>query len=559
MALQDHEFERFKRAFITEQFDAARLIVQRLLVRYPKSFALRWHHTRVLEKLRRFAEARTALNEVLRLRSQFVPALVMQVQLDFHESDAGALSDNSATAQQEARFAAIEQRLYKILSIDPQAVDALYMLSGLLRGHADNTHLAKAEQLLDRAISLAPERVDFLEDRANSLLARAVLSEEDPCTAENSLITFTGVRYSRQILAQALADFERCYALSQLHRHGLRVGAIQHDLGHYSDALATYDQLLANMPATDPLRAFVMERRARSDNNGVGEREHIAQVLAAASAAPDAHTAPILPAVQAEAAITAALSEQVTEHSDARLATRIAAHILSLANEPPPNLVAVNPKDYPLYQQQFSAHCKRALNRLELHHVCYAEAKGLHTSANQRVLLSFFADEFGDTGVVCFCLQPKPTPALTQLRLLFTGQWRALAASRTVTKMVQCVTQFNNGDYLCTQYPSPSPFRYGSPIYIETLALNTSPAELVNAHLQRLAEYKAEYPIAKAMRAVDLDSIEARWLKSQAVKRHYRSQIGYISEPELQQLLGAHYTRLAPQVRAQINLLAADL
>lgn len=245
MSLQDPEFDKFKRAFKVENFDSALQSLKKLIAQYPHSFALRWHHANVLEKLEMFTEARIALSKVIKLRSNFVPALIMEVQLDFHEHESHAENDvldaDPAQKQQE-RFDAIEQRLYKILSIDPNAVDALHMLSGLLRGHADDAHLAKANHLLNRAIDLAPERVDLLEDRANSLLV---------CGA----------------LEQALADFETCYELSHQHRYGLRVGSILHDLGRFNEALATYDNVLAHVPVDDPYRPFIIERRARSEHH----------------------------------------------------------------------------------------------------------------------------------------------------------------------------------------------------------------------------------------------------------------------------------------------------
>ncbi len=87
MSLQDSEFDNFKRAFHEENFDYALHSLKKLIAKYPQSFALRWHYVRVLEKLERFGEARIALNKVLELRSNYVPALIMEVQLDFHNKN----------------------------------------------------------------------------------------------------------------------------------------------------------------------------------------------------------------------------------------------------------------------------------------------------------------------------------------------------------------------------------------------------------------------------------------------------------------------------------------
>lgn len=573
MSLQDPEFETFKRAFTAARFDIALQSVKKLLAKYPQSFALHWHHARVLEKLERFRQARIALNKVLKLRSDFVPALIMQVQLDFHNGTETDIEDeifNDEPARgEQARFDIIEQRLYKILSIDPNAVDALHMLSGLLRGHEGDAHLVKANQLLNRAISLAPDRVDLLEDRANHFLAGAI-GQENNRQAANFITTVSGSRYDRKLLEQALVDFQRCYELSHQHRYGLRVGSILHDLGRYDEALEAYDKVLANVPEDDPYRSLIIERRARSENGGDGEREHMAQMLEAAIAnggndrglEENTVAQAILSAanaVRGGKSVSDALAARLSDDPDENMATSIAAQILNVANEPHPDLVVADPKDFPIYQQKFIAKCKRDLSPLGLHHVCDAEAQGMRLMLGQAVLLSFFADESGETGVACFSLKPKKPSLLTVFSLLFTGKWKLLANISTVTKMVECVSQFNNGDHFSTQYLSSSPFEYGPPIYVEKLPVTASVAELVAVHLTRIEEYRQEFPSANAMCALNLEGMEQRWITGQAVKREYRRSIGYITEPELRKLLGTSYDKFTNKVRVKLKVLAADL
>jgi tetratricopeptide (TPR) repeat protein len=584
MALQDPEFSNFKRAFNAARFDDALQSVKKLLAKYPQSLALHWHHTRVLERLERFGQARIALNKVLKLRSDFVPALIMQVQLDFHDGTDADIEDeifDEEPAQHEhARFDIIEQRLYKILSIDPTAVDALHMLSGLLRGHEGDAHLAKANQLLNRAISLAPERVDLLEDRANSLLAKAVEPENNPHSdAADRVITVAGTRYSRNILEQALTDFQHCYELSRQHRYGLRVGSILHDLGRFDEALAAYDKVLGQVPEDDPYRSLIIERRERSKNNGSGEREHMAQMLEAAvtndgnsgndhslkknrSLEKNTIAQAILSAahaVRSGKSVSAALESRLSDDPEENMTTSIAVQILNVANDPHPGLAAVDPKDFPAYQQKFIAQAKHDLIALGLQHVCDAEAMGMRLMLGQSVLVSFFADQSGETGVACFTMRPVKPNTIVLLSLLLRGKWQALTTTSKAVKMVECVSQFNNGDHLSTQYFSPSPFEYGAPIYVEKLPANSSAADLVELHLKRLADYKQLYPQTTAMRALDLAGMEQRWIKGQAVKRAYRTKIGYITDSELHALLGVQYDKFAQKVRAKINLLAADL
>jgi tetratricopeptide (TPR) repeat protein len=566
MALQDPEFDTFKRAYQSEDFAGALVSLKKLLALYPQSFSLRWHQAKVLEKLERYAEARQVVEKVISARNDFVPALILQVQLDFHQS-ANEIDDNY---DDEAHFTLIEQRLYKILSIDPKSVDALHMLSGLLRGHEGDAHLAKANQLLDRALSLAPERIDLLEDRANSFLASATVQDTDKDDPKNTVTTFSGVRYFRKPLEQALADFQQCYKLSQQHRYGLRAGAILHDLGRFDEALAAYDQVLAVVAEDDPYRPLIIERRARSENNGAGEREHMAQMLEAAiakggkdrSLEEDKVAHAIMSAanaVRGGKSVSDALETRISDDPYDNVVTSIAVQILNVANEPHPKLVEADPKNYPNYQQAFIAQCKRDLEPLGLHHVCDAEAEGLKMMLGKSVLLSFFADETGETGVACFCLKPKSISLLSTLFLMLTFKWELLGRQWKTTKMVECVSQYDNGDHLTTQYASLSPFEYEPPIFVKKLPATAPAADLVELHLKRVAEHHQQYPGIKAMRVLDLAGMEERWIKGQAAKRAYRTKIGYITEHELQKLLGNNYVQLGEKVRAKLALLGADI
>ncbi|GGY83367.1 hypothetical protein GCM10011613_30320 [Cellvibrio zantedeschiae] len=574
MSLQDPEFENFKKAYQEGNFNYALHSLKKLLVTYPNSFALRWHHAKVLEKLERFTEARVAVGKVLKLRSDFVPALIMQVQLDFHqgsdESDDLDEFDEEPVLSEHARFNLIEQRLYKILSIDPNAVDALHMLSGLLRGHEGDAHVVKANQLLNRAISLAPERVDLLEDRGNSLLGSAIVQDGDTTNSINIVSTFSGMRYKRDQMELALSDFHTCYQITSEHRFGLRVASILHDLGRFNEALAAYDKVLANVSADDPYRSIIIERRARSENNGGGEREQMAQLLESAiadsgkdrSLEEDNVAQALLSAanaVRSGKSVSDALDERLSDDPDDNMATNIAAQILNVANEPPPNLVAVDPKDFPSYQQKFIARCKRDLEAQGLQHVADAEAEGMRMMLGSRVLLSFYADAEGEMGVAAFCMKPKKPNPLAILFLLMTGKWKLVGTLFKVNTLVECVSQFSNGDYLNTQYFSVSPFEYGPPIYIEKLSPKVSIAGLVARHQERLEDHKLAHPSIVTMQALDLAGMEERWVNGQAVKRAYRQSIGYITEPELKQLLGAYYDKFADKVRAKLKVLAADL
>ncbi len=581
MSLQHPEFERFKQAYAQTRYQDALHSLMALLDQHPDSLALRWHRANVLEKLERYAEARVAVEEVLQLKSDFVPALIRRVVLDFDEhaaDDDAEISDKErlrreqiAAAQNAQRAERSEQRLRAVLAIDPDAVDALRLLSQLLRDQRHPDAQIESNRLLDYAISLAPQRADLFEARASVLRARALLPFADEVSLDAAdgadpadvVTTFSGMRYSRSLLERALADFQTCYRLSGEARYALRVGSLLHDLGRFDEALLAYDAALAVMPSEDPRRAFIVEPRARSENNGAGEREQMARLLEAAVAGEggdraqgeDVVAQAVLSAanaVRAGKSVSAAMDARISDDPDQMLATSIAAQILNLANEPAPGLAMVDAKTFPAYQRKFVDKRKRELTLLGLRHIADAEAQGMKLMLGKRILLSFFADENGESGVACFAMKPKWPGWLGFLILFCTGKWK-------VTDMTECVSQFDDGALISTQYVSPSPFEFGPPVYIEKLPRSASVTELVTRHSGRIAEYRRAHPDAEPMRVSDLAGIEQRWIDGQQIKRAYRQSIGYITDNELKGLLGAHYGRFAVKVRERLQVLAQDL
>jgi tetratricopeptide (TPR) repeat protein len=589
MSLQHPEFDRFKQAYADTRLDDALHSLNVLIELHPQSMALHWHRANVLEKLERYPEARTAVDEVLRRRADFVPALIKRVELDFDESgddgdeddlpdDERERREHEASAREEARAQQHEAQLRAVLDMDGNAVDALRLLSGVLRRHdrdsvAGQQSEVEADGLLDRAIALAPERIDLLEERANGARMRALLpygQDDDASHADDRhdddpdlIVTFSGMRYSRRLLERALADFQACYRLRNETRHGLRVAGLLHDLQRFDEALQAYDAVLADMPADDPRRDYIIDMRARSENGGAGERDQMARLLESTlesggrdrNLGEDAAAQAIMSAaaaVRGGKSVSAALGARISDDPDQMMANNIAMQIINVANEPNPELVAVDTAAFPGYQRKSNARCSAQLLKLGLRHVADAEAQGMTRMLGQRVLLSFFADDSGEMGVACFAMKPKWPGWLGFLLLLFSGKWK-------VVEMTECVSQFDDGAHISTQYVSPSPFEYAPPVYVEKLPRSASVTELVTRHSGRVAEYRRAHPDAEPLRALDLAGMEQRWIEGQQAKKAYRSAIGYITDTELRGLLGAHYDRFARKVREQIKVLAEDL
>ncbi len=387
MSLQHPEFDRFKLAFAQLRFEDALHCLNALILLYPQSMALHWHQANVLEKLGRVGEARCAIEEVLKRRADFAPALLKLAEFNFNAGTAG----RNGLVQREQTARMLESAI--------------------------------ANDGRDRELS-------------QDVVAQAVLSA---------------------------------------------AGAV---------------------------------RRGKS--------------------------------------LGAALDARISDDPEQMLVISIAAQILNVANEPAPGLVEVEAIAYPAYQRKFIENCKRELCMLGLHPVAYAEAQGMALMLGQRVLLGFFADDSGETGVACFAMKPKWPGWLGFLILFLSGKWKAV-------EMTECVSQFDDGAHLSTQFVSPSAFEFGPPMHIEKLPRTASLTELVTRHSGRIAEYQRAHSATQPMCSFDLHGIEQRWISGQDAKKSYRASIGYITDTELKGLLGPHYGRLASKVREQVKVLATDL
>lgn len=571
---QHPDFDRFAMAYQEGRFDEALQRVDRLIADHPESAALRWHRANCLEKLERYAEIKPELDIFLARKPDYVPGIIKRVQ--YAEVDDGSdpydesLADaererllREQEARQRRRSLEAESELRRALALEPDNVEAMHWLAGVLYGRDGAPELAaEAAAWLDRAIALAPDNVEMLWDRANRRRGAAARYDDGPDDAD-TVRNYAGQRFSRRQLELALADYLACHAKSGSARHLVRAGMVLHDLGRYDEALAHYDRALAAMPDDDPHRAAIVEIRARSENQGAGERDQLARLLESTLAGDgqDRNIAEdiaaqnmmaLANAIRAGKPIGEAVEAQFSEDDpDLVVATSLAQNIINVAFEPPPELAGVDAMSYPAYQRKFADRCAKEVTAAGLRLIGDAEAKGLFPMLGQHVLLRVFADDSGEVGVASFAMKPKWPGWIGFLILLLSGKWR-------LASMVECVTQFDDGAHLSTQHESPSPFEYGGQIQIERLPRRTPVKKLIARHMARVAEYKARHPACAAMIVKDIEGMDRRWREGQRVKRQYRASVGYVTEPELRKLLGAHYQRFADKVRRQLALLAAD-
>lgn len=579
---QHPRFESFKSAWQAADYAQALAHIDAVLAEHPHVASLHWYRANCLRKLERYPEALDAVNRVLALEPDHAPALVLQVQLDgADDAPAGEYDEDRqpTPAQFDALMRGAAERrqrhiaqLRRAMAIDPTLADACFVLAQALQyddsvdllsgGRAiDETAFRhdEARTLFERAIALAPERAEFRRAAAELYRLRA-LQVPDGTPDDACVVAFNGMKYLRAELEAALREYEICARLDPDPRHFLRMGSILHDLHRFDEALASYDRALQLMPADAPQREHVLQMRARSENDGAGERDDMANLLESLIAQGDRNLADdnmatallgAARAVRQGKNLQTAVAARMPESPDDFVAANIAEQILNVAYENPPELVAVDSAEYPAYQRKYVARQRKALEAAGMRHAADAEAAGMTRTLGQRVLLGLHADASGGTGVGVYALAPKWPGLIGFLRLFVTGKWKT-------QRMTECITYFDDGGYLITQYENISPFTYGDAIDIERLPRGTSVAALVARHAQRVDAYARAHPRARPVPATDLAAAEANWRRGQAIKRAYRRSIGYVSDAELRTMLGAHYDRFADKVRSKLLELAAD-
>ncbi|UXI67355.1 tetratricopeptide repeat protein [Tahibacter amnicola] len=569
MAQHPH-FESFKAAWQAGNYAQALGHIDTVIVDHPQVASLHWYRANCLEKLDSRHEALAALADVLTLKPDHAAALVKQVELDWGDDvDDEDEEDHLTPAQLQAREREAAQRvqrhtaqLRRAIDSDPHFAEAYFALSNLIRHSANEEDLSqasKADALLERAITLAPERLEFRDARANVHRGRALLVPEGT-PPEDCVTTFSGLQYLRRELEAALHEFEHCARLDGTHRYYVRIASILHDLGRFDEALAQYDHALALLPSDSPQRDFILEMRARSEGNGAGERDQMARMLenvvgkGERNQVDDMVATALLGAagaVRKGRSLGDAIAARMPESPDDLMAANIAEQILGVAHEPQPGLVEADAKSFPGYQRSHAAQQKKALLAIGMRHIGDAEATGLMQTLGQRVLLGLYADATGEVGVATFALKPKWPGLVGFVLLLVTGKWK-------VHRMTECVSHFDDGTHISTQYESISPFAYGGPIDIERIPRNQTVQALVARHRERVDAYKQQRPYSRPLLATDLEGVEERWCAGQDAKRNYRRSIGYATDSELRGLLGAHYGQLGDKVKAKLVELAAD-
>ncbi|MCX7556444.1 tetratricopeptide repeat protein [Xanthomonadaceae bacterium JHOS43] len=584
-------YQTAARLFSQNDYPGALAILDELIAANPHAAPLHFHRSRCLLALNHKVDATSALDTVLRLVPDNVPALLMRVELG---QVAGEEFDPLPLLHRAMQKEPDNARVLAMLADTESAALAAFLSSGVepeAESIAEPVTELVAEPEPGVALELQAEHESEIEpefqpetepesgadspddmsatppsaeDDASSLAQRAeehyrrALTEAD---GEDVVRDLLGMRYNRSALESALHDFQRAATLSRNNHHEQRAAQIAEILGRYDVATDHLDRVLERLPEDSPARGFLQEERDRASQGDVGAREHLATMIEDAGASEQVernleedmayavtHTAAEL-IRQGQDMQTALDAVAGDDSPEAMMATNIAFQLYNYAHEPAPDLVEVSASDYPAYQRRHADACEKALASLGYTRLADAEALGITTSQGIRTLIRVFAHpEYGSAAA--FAIKPKWPGLIAFLLMFLTGKWKT-------ARMLECATYFDDDCFMNSRAAGPDPFdNSGIPNYaFEKLPPDATPAQVAERHMERVTGRLADTN-ARVLPPSSLGDVGQVWEATNALKADYRRQIGYATDDELRALLGGQYDRLAELVRERLKLLA---
>lgn len=540
--LDKEQFELAAQNIREENFTAALVLLETLLSRHPRSAALHWHRSHCLQKLEREAEAIDALDQVIALKPDYLPALIARVR---HAHDDGNADE-------------FEPLVRQALSLQPEHPQALTLLAGIRQANdAPHTEIL---DLLNRSLAVDPKQADALLMRGELHASQALEPSDDDDVIHDAL----GMSYQRRPLERALEDFESAATLSNDMLPIMRLVDTAQKLGERDKALSYCDIALGKLEEGNVHgRRHIEQLRARVEGGDQAVRDQMAAMFESGFSGLSgdrtidddvAHSAMSSAAdmLRKGKNLDIALDSFISDSPDDLVATNIARQIFNFAHEVTPGLQEVDAKDYPAYQKKHAETCKRALAPLNYSVITDAEAMNLGAQMGMRVLVRvFFNPDIGNAA--SFALKPKWPGTIGFLMMLLSGKWRT-------ERVLECKTRLRSGTFLVTRAMSPEPWDYSSMdlMQFETLPPGTSPAKIASRHQQRVLAALAADPGEAIEPAHTLDEIEGQWIETNQVKMEHRREIGYVTESELRTILGKQYERFADKVRTRLALMTEE-
>lgn len=237
---QDGQIEALMRS---GHYQQALALLDAQLQAMPDAASLHWSRCQCLVQLQQVAEAKQAVDSVLQLRRNFVPALMLRIKL------ARDLGEDFDT----------EPLLRRVLKREPTRARAQYWLAELLlERDGDLPEQQEALRLLDQCIATAPMllrarllRADYHWNHYYEALQQA--------PSDGAEAAQTGA----PTLEAALADYAWVSGHAQSHYAALRAAKALMRLERDTEALVYLDLLMAQLPESQPLWHTVVQLHKR--------------------------------------------------------------------------------------------------------------------------------------------------------------------------------------------------------------------------------------------------------------------------------------------------------
>ncbi|HEY0915480.1 MAG TPA: tetratricopeptide repeat protein [Solimonas sp.] len=541
--------EILKRLLRAGEYASALPILDQKLAERPDQAPLHWHRSHCLSALGRQEEALAAVLRVIELNSDFAKAWLRRAELTF------ALRGDYPEREGDLQLA---------VALDGTLAPAHRALA-LIR--YQRGQLAEAEASLDQALAL-----DATDGEGHALRALwAGNAARRPVPGEDTVPAANGALLSRARLESAVSDLRHALPrVADASRYRMQLARRLQDLGRHAEAVTEYDLLLAALPGGHVLRNVAEEMRRQAWEQGAAERDAAAaaqsaalasRLEAAATPEPEAGRRSVEDDLAASLLrnaaqqmrqgkdLSAVLEPLGDGEPDTLLAIGIADKLFQLGHQPASQLQPAPAEIFPEFMRRHAVAARQQLAALGFGYLGDFDPRHLAPLLSESTLLRCHLSSEG-TVALSFALRPTWPGWLGWLRLRLARQPRSVA-------VIEFGTEFDDGHFLVTNNSGDAnAFGAGPQVGLLSLAPATSAERLFENHVRRCGDYLRQHPQADRRAVADLAGLVAMQDRYTQAKNDYRQSIGYVTDEELQRLLGPRRD-LAERVREQLARLAA--
>jgi hypothetical protein len=246
------------------------------------------------------------------------------------------------------------------------------------------------------------------------------------------------------------------------------------------------------------------------------------------------------------------LIDSIEDDPEQLTAMTIAQDILKNAQEPYADFTATDKSLYDKSAQKFCARAEKEITNYGFQTLGDFEARGLNQQLGKRVLLRIFSSEDQQISAAAFEIKPLKPSFLLWIILLLQGKWKS-------ARILELQTETIYGGFIITNNTGDlNPFSAGDSIDMLNLPVNTSLKDIVTAHRKRLLQVSED----DIKLIPDIEELFASQERLRLAKNAYRTDIGFVADDELKQILGNQYDKYADDIRKYLKSLStgsADL